>query len=561
MLVTLNACDGSGSWRKASYASDRQLGKGGAGTVFKDEAKPGIVIKMYNEALTSDNHLKPVICADVRKQRARLEHMLAYPPAHSKNSTFNIVQIAWPEEMLFTDWGDFVGFTMPAVDFQKSVAIFELTEKATRKDLVGKFPRVMDENDLHIRYRLGVARNVALIVHNVNEAGHAVCDLNSLNVRVYVSQGLACLIDCDGFRISGGNETHYCELILPDIRAQEVSRSGNKAADKHQDSFALAMLIFQLLNNGRTPFNVIPNRSDIQTGSIEANINAGYYAYGLKPHNAVQPAPGSLHEAWPTDLRQLFDRAFKPGGHPDIRPSALEWKDFLDGLLRTIGNCPKPGHGLGAKLDGKTCMFCAAEHRAHSAAHPAQQIASPPGGGRGTLTPSAAKIGFRASTWAWLFCVIVAIVMVGHIANYVRTHTSRADREADLRRQGIEKAICGSLENAVRHGDPLHVLEDKEARQHYALCPQEYLKLGEMKVPPGNGSVAPRDYAAELAALENQQDEPPSSAPFTVNQQTQATLQSFRGLDEWHAMLQQSEAANAKGRIGPKGIDNMEADR
>jgi DNA-binding helix-hairpin-helix protein with protein kinase domain len=367
LRIPLTAIDANGARRETAYRPDRKLGAGGFGTVFPDESDRQSVLKIYHRALLPDGRLNPIAADALEQEKRRLECMLANPPRQLRQVSggLDLVQIAWPTARLLSESGTFVGFAMPFVDLKQSGEIVELLGGAARRALVAGFPAVRNAAQLDVFYRLGVARNIAQLVDSINAAGHAVCDLNPRNVRVYIASGVACLIDCDGFRIaSHGGEAFPCSGMFPEIMAPELLAPGASlaGADEYQDWFALAMLVFQLLNEGRTPFNVVARADRVPVSDVVTHIRDGYYAYGLRPHDGVKPPPGSLHEWWPPALRAMLDRAFDRSYPRTSRPSAIEWSAFLASLMAQAKDCA--AHGRAAKLDGARCMVCEAEKAA-----------------------------------------------------------------------------------------------------------------------------------------------------------------------------------------------------
>jgi formylglycine-generating enzyme required for sulfatase activity len=371
LRIPLTAIDADGARRETAYRPDRKLGAGGFGAVFPDESDRRCVLKIYHQALLPDGRLKPMAADALEQEKHRLDCMLANPPRQLRHVSgrLDLVQIAWPTAHLLSESGAFVGFVMPFVDLDQSREIVELLGGAARRALVAGFPAIRNVAQLDVFYRLGVARNVAQLVDAINAAGHAVCDLNPRNVRVYIPYGVACLIDCDGFRItSHGGEALPCSGVFPEIMAPELLAPGASlaGADEYQDRFALAMLVFQLLNEGRTPFNVVARGDRVPVSDVVTHIRDGYYAYGSKPHDGVKPPPGSLHEWWPSALRAMLDRAFDRSYPRTSRPSAAEWSAFLASLMDQAKDCA--AHGRAAKLDGARCMVCEAEKAAPSKA-------------------------------------------------------------------------------------------------------------------------------------------------------------------------------------------------
>ena len=126
---------------------------------------------------------------------------------------------------------------------------------------------------------------------------------------------------------------------------------------EEQDKFALAVMIFKLLNNGIHPFSGTP-RKDVEMLTIQNRIEQYHYAYGLWPDTYQAPHPYSLHEYFAPKTLEFFERAFTRGGK---RPSAEEWQNHLKYLLKNLKTCKKnPNH---AYFTAKGCGLCAAEER------------------------------------------------------------------------------------------------------------------------------------------------------------------------------------------------------
>jgi hypothetical protein len=127
---------------------------------------------------------------------------------------------------------------------------------------------------------------------------------------------------------------------------------------EEQDKFALAVIIFKLLNNGIHPFSGVVKKNADSTLSIQERIEQYHYAYGMWGDSYQAPHPYSLHEFLPQSTLKLFDRAFMKGQQ---RPSAAEWQAELDYLLKNLKRCKKnPNH---AYFTNKGCGLCASEER------------------------------------------------------------------------------------------------------------------------------------------------------------------------------------------------------
>jgi len=150
-----------------------------------------------------------------------------------------------------------------------------------------------------------------------------------VNLRFYPDALYMAMLDCDGFSIQGHGERFAAPQVTPDYLAPEFHvRALTEAGEHAQDCFALAVVVFQLLNFGIHPFTGRPAHARVPT-DLPGRIAGRWYAYGRAPHGAMEPVPTSGHAAMPGEVRALFDRAFT--GDASTRPTAREWADLLRG--------------------------------------------------------------------------------------------------------------------------------------------------------------------------------------------------------------------------------------
>jgi len=153
----------------------------------------------------------------------------------------------------------------------------------------------------------------------------------------------------------------------------------NASGEEAQDRFALAVIVFQLLNFGIHPFTGRPANDRVPT-DVPSRIAARLYAYGLKPNPQLSPTPSSGHAAMPADLRQLFDRAFEGTGV--ARPSPVEWgaalRPYAQRASLKLVKCTSDGeHQHFAGLPCAACARAALISRAKQAAPPASSTIAP----------------------------------------------------------------------------------------------------------------------------------------------------------------------------------------
>ncbi len=350
-MVELTAVDAAGVRRKARYDASKPLGIGGAGTVFIDQAKSGYVIKIYHRVADPTTLARASAGqAEVTELHEKLQAMLAAPPHQGQG----FVQIAWPQEMLFTPDNRFVGFTMREIPRAATTPIEDVMVEVKRKN--ERLPHDYE-------FRLIVCQNLATMLGFIHQRGHAMVDLQPQNVRVYRQNGWVALLDCDGYRISSPTKSFPARLLRPDYAAPELQRSGGNVrpdmGNQDQDRFALALIIFTLLNEGVTPYNVRSKSSTPIPDDIPSRIRDALYGYALAPSPKVEPAPASLHAHWPMSLRKLFDRAFS--AEKTLRPTADDWALELASLLKSATECRRRPKVHGKSVISGTCLMCERE--------------------------------------------------------------------------------------------------------------------------------------------------------------------------------------------------------
>ena len=293
---------------KSAVTLGALLKSGGAGSVFLIREMPAQVAKIYHRELA--------LATYERKLKAMLLLTPNLPDINEAGNRF--VQIAWPQSILRDDRGRFIGFTMPSLDIKATSELeYIMQERQARAEGL----------PIGLGTKITLAANLSAVIAELHRQHHYVVDMKPVNLRFYRQSLYMAMLDCDGFSIQGQGERFEAPQFTPDYLAPEFHLNGIDAAgEEDQDRFALAVVIFQLLNFGIHPFTGKPNSDHVPT-DIPGRIAARCYAYGLKPHKAITPSMVSGHETMNTRLRHLFDRAFESTGAS--RPSATEWANAL----------------------------------------------------------------------------------------------------------------------------------------------------------------------------------------------------------------------------------------
>lgn len=305
------------------------LGRGGEATVFTVADDPGLSAKIYHQA-TPERNRKLAAMAKLKNPR-----LLRYT--------------AWPLEALYTETGAPVGFLMPRVEGARPIHL-----------LYGPKSRQIYFPEASYAFLAHVAANVARSLAVVHDAGQVVGDVNHNNILV-TPAGTVCLIDCDSFQIAAAEETYPCHVgvsthLPPELQGQSLR---DRLRTPNHDRFGLAVLVFQLLFNGRHPFAGRPLGSE--EVSIERAIQAFRFVYSLqRPDRGMEKPPYSLDLAiFPPPVAEAFELAFSPAGVAE-RPAAARWVKLLEQLAQELRRCPQKPHHWYPPL-AASCPWCAWE--------------------------------------------------------------------------------------------------------------------------------------------------------------------------------------------------------
>jgi DNA-binding helix-hairpin-helix protein with protein kinase domain len=312
---------------------------GGAGEVFRLADDARYVAKIYHP--TIDN-----------AQRARYEAKIGWMMRNAPELPLipaqyrGIVQLAWPLATVMQG-SRFAGFLMEKIDFDRTLELdYLLTRRqAAREGFEVDFGKLVT-----------ICHNLASIIDCLHGKRIAVVDLKPINLKVYKSELYVSILDCDGFHIQAEGFIAEAPQVTPEYLAPEFHGRA-VSVPEYQDRFALATIIFRLLNYGIHPYAGVAAARHPYPAELAGRIKLGLYPYGMVAAPTVRAAPASVHSCFPPGIRELFDRSFAAG--TASRPSAGEWARLLGTYAnRSAGKlapCPN-GHLQFAGLDCATCL-------------------------------------------------------------------------------------------------------------------------------------------------------------------------------------------------------------
>ena len=357
---------------QAKYELGSKLDQGGAGAIFPVVGNPEWVAKVYMVP-----HTDRIDYPKAAVERERVEAMLESPPSIQAPHKGIYHQLAWPVGIIEDTSQRTLGFVMPRLPLDQACDLEALLIPDSRR-------REGLPEDYRVRVFAGY--NLALLIRSLHKQGHHVIDMKPKNMSIYKledMQGVVALLDTDGFSIKARSGKRFpAGMFSSEYFAPELLVNGSKSteADEYQDRWALAVIIFQLLNNGIHPYTGIYRGAHSPT--LDDHVKAGRYAYGRVAHPEMGAKPGSMHEYLDDDTRVLFDRAF--GTSRYARPTAKEWRDHLKEFVT-----PNSPRMVNCTADhnhwhfSKGCQLCALERLLSSRSGaakgktPATQVAVP----------------------------------------------------------------------------------------------------------------------------------------------------------------------------------------
>jgi hypothetical protein len=370
--------------RRQRISLGAEINRGGAsGRVVAIDGGHGSLAKIYHER------------ADAAAVRERLTAMLARPPnlKPPRLSGVEYVQLAWPDALIEDGTGTLLGFRMPRVPLDRAAPLECLLSPVQRR-----------AEGLPEDYGLRVfaAANLAGVLAELHRLRHHVIDLKPLNVYVYRATMFIAMLDCDGYSIAGPNRRFPASHFSDEYREPESATRGPQEMGEEQDLFALAVIAFQLLNDGIHPFDGHPAPGASIPSGLQEKINAGLYPYGAERGGPLLPHSLSLYPRLEDETQRLFDRAFSGMGS---RPSAAEWRDHLRALIegKVLVRCARnrdhayfsKGCGLCAKESAIRTMTATAASRPSAAPRPPRRGAPAAALGRSLFRPAAASATAR----------------------------------------------------------------------------------------------------------------------------------------------------------------------
>jgi serine/threonine protein kinase len=390
---------------------------GHVSTLFVDDAEKlgrGATANVYRIHFDGNDFAAKIYHQGRLFNKNKIRAMLENPPIDCEVISHGqeYPRFAWPLFIVSDRANNEVGFLMPLVDTHESFTLDHYYD-------LGLFRKLNSHDEAALSYKIEIAKNLSRLVADLHSHGHFFIDCKPQNIRVFKRNHVVTLIDCDGFSIKGKNKRFPAELLSTDYIAPEAQRNNTLPADlgEFQDRYALAVILFQLLNRGTHPFQGLLTDNNLSLNTNDEKAAAGLYPYGIVPNLRIKPRPQSTHHLWCEETRILFDQAFA-NGSPGERPSAHEWADHFESLLTTksLVRCEKyPNDVSHMRFRNMRCSACylkalpifvppTPQPSKVVPPLPTPQTANPP-----YMSPPAPK---SSNSWVWIASIVIFVLAV-----------------------------------------------------------------------------------------------------------------------------------------------------
>ena len=318
-----------------------ELGAGGEGAVYTIRDRPDLVAKIYHPERRTSDVVK------------KLELMIQYPP-RTEDERSGRLYVAWPRSLAYDKAGNVIGFIMPKVNKRNS--LYDYYNPSMRK-----------KNARHVNYAslCKVARSLAKSLDELHGRGYVVGDINESNAYV-VEDDHVTLIDSDSFQVtdyqSTPNTIYRCTVGKPEYTPPQLQGISFKSIDRApvHDRFALAVVIYQLLMEGRHPFRG-KYKGAGEPPTVESNISQGYFLHSELRDGMLTPIPASVPwDSLHPSVKDLFARCFDDGhANPQARPEPKEWVSVLEQSMKDLSRCIVNTNHWYFNSGNATCTWCA----------------------------------------------------------------------------------------------------------------------------------------------------------------------------------------------------------
>jgi serine/threonine protein kinase len=310
---------------------DKKLASSGEGTVWTTNC-PGFLAKLYHHP--------------TRDRIEKLKVMVTHPPQNPMQQQQHVT-FAWPQDLLQSQQGQYLGFLMPEIADGVKLSLIYNPKLRNRKA-----PR------FNWYYLHTAALNFALALKSLHEEGYVVGDIKPQNLLVN-SRALISVIDTDSFQVRDPQTQSIYRCLVGSEGFTPAELLGKELATLDQteihDRFRIGVMVYMLLF-GDQPFKGkwVGRGESPQPAEL---IRQGFWPYA--PQSLVQPGPNTIPlSIVHPQLQVCFQRCFTEGfKDPNLRPSAEDWIAALKLAINDLQMCHVENNHYYSRVYNR-CYWC-----------------------------------------------------------------------------------------------------------------------------------------------------------------------------------------------------------
>jgi len=359
---------------------------------------------------------------------------------------------AWPIGIIQEN-GTNVGFAMPLFDTSKFLSLDHFYDNILKSHVKDK--------DLLALPNLGLlCKNLANVMAEFHKHKIYLIDVKPQNIAVNLINNEVVLLDCDGFSVPSSDGARFSgnfvstDYIAPEVMNNNISPT---KLGKKQDLYALAVLIFQILNSGIHPFSGQLTAKKLQINTNDEKAAAGLFAYGKKQNSRIKPHKSSRHKLWSEDIKAAIDKTFVEGK----RLTALAWAKVFSDIeeRKDYAKCDQfPNEASHIRFKGKSCIQCFIDSLENNTKPPKQKTIKPEYI-KPRPSPKSGSIG-KILAYIVLFIFSLFILNEIFVSNSKKTVTSRLNTSQNI------SVTCQNTSAGVRNCNGVEICSYATSKQN-----------------------------------------------------------------------------------------------
>jgi len=267
------------------------------------------------------------------KHSKKLAAMVERKPVFANFNNANQVQLMWPTDMVFDEKGVYCGYVFDRINFKNYLPLNVFLTPVISSSKLQKYS---------YKDKIAVAYHFAALLSNLHQQSIYLIDLNPNHILIDVESLKPLIIACDELSIIDKSQARYaashCNLLYYNPEDMKLFKPAERLG-LDQDNYALAVLIFQIMNQGLHPYQGISRKALVWPKKLlrliqEQQFICGIDARALSRDGAsqIRPLAWSIYDYFDDETKKLFVRAFSK---TEQRPSASEWQLHLNQYLST----------------------------------------------------------------------------------------------------------------------------------------------------------------------------------------------------------------------------------